>query len=157
LNHVPDRKTSVKQSIFARVAQLANANLNALLDSAEDPQKMLDQMVRDYSENIREAEAAVAQTIGNLRMAEDDHARAMNDASTWGNKAIAASRKADEFRAGGNSVDADKFDALAKLALQRQMTAESTAKARRRGWRRRTRWSTSSSRVWTRCAASCTS
>jgi phage shock protein A len=123
----------VKQSIFARVAQLAKANLNALLDSAEDPQKMLDQMVRDYSENIREAEAAVAQTIGNLRMAEDDHARAVNDANGWGNKAIAASRKADEFRAAGNSVDADKFDALARLALQRQMTAESTAKAQAPG------------------------
>src|SRR5215218_3267416 len=88
---ITDRKTPVKQSIFARVAQLAKANLNALLDSAEDPRKMLDQMVRDYSENIREAESAVAQTIGNLRMAEDDHARAVNDANTWGNKAIAAS------------------------------------------------------------------
>ncbi|WP_426767031.1 PspA/IM30 family protein [Pseudarthrobacter sp. 1G09] len=117
----------MKQSIFARVAQLAKANLNAVLDSAEDPQKMLDQMVRDYSNNIREAEAAVAQTIGNLRMAEDDHKRAVDDANSWGNKAIAASRKADEFRAAGNS-DADKFDALARLALQRQMTAESTAK-----------------------------
>ncbi len=123
----------MKQGIFARVAQLAKTNLNALLDSAEDPQKMPDQMVRDYSENTREAEAAVAQTIGNLRMAEDDHARVVNDANTWGNKAIAASRKADEFRAGGNSVDADKFDALARLALQRQMTAESTAKAQAPG------------------------
>ncbi|TQJ61009.1 phage shock protein A (PspA) family protein [Arthrobacter sp. SLBN-83] len=119
----------MKQSIFSRVAQLAKANLNALLDSAEDPQKMLDQMVRDYSENIREAEAAVAQTIGNLRMAEDDYNRAMDDANTWGNKAIAASRKADELRAAGNSVDADKFDALAKVAIGRQLTAESTAKA----------------------------
>jgi len=119
----------VKQSIFSRVAQLAKANLNALLDSAEDPQKMLDQMVRDYSENIREAEAAVAQTIGNLRMAEDDYRRAVNDANTWGSKAVAASRKADEFRAAGNSIDAHKFDALAKVAIGRQMTAESTAKA----------------------------
>ena len=118
----------MKQSIFSRVAQLAKANLNALLDSAEDPQKMLDQMVRDYSENIREAEAAVAQTIGNLRMAEDDYRRAVNDANTWGSKAVAASRKADEFRAAGNSIDADKFDALAKVAIGRQMTAESTAK-----------------------------
>ncbi|MDQ0144748.1 PspA/IM30 family protein [Pseudarthrobacter niigatensis] len=118
----------MKQSIFARVAQLAKANLNALLDSAEDPQKMLDQMVRDYSENIREAEAAVATTIGNLRMAEDDHRREVEDANSWGNKAIAASKKADEFRAAGNP-DADKFDALARLALQRQMAAEATGKA----------------------------
>ena len=119
----------MKQSIFARVAQLAKANLNTLLDSAENPQKMLDQMIRDYSENIREAEAAAAQTIGNLRMAEDDYTRAVNDANTWGSKAVAASRKADEFRAAGNNADADKFDALARLALSRQMTAESMAKS----------------------------
>ena len=35
---------------------------------------MLDQMVRDYTNSIREAEAAVAQTIGNLRLLEKDHA-----------------------------------------------------------------------------------
>ena len=56
-----------KQSIFGRIAQLAKANINAMIDSAEDPQKILDQMVRDYTENIREAESAVAQTIGTKR------------------------------------------------------------------------------------------
>ena len=59
----------VKQSIFGRIAQLAKANINALLDQAEDPQKMLDQMVRDYKANITEAEGAVAQTIGQAQVA----------------------------------------------------------------------------------------
>ena len=77
----------VKQSIFGRIAQLAKANINALLDAAEDPQKMLDQMVRDYTNNIAEAEAAVAQTIGNLRMLEQDHAEDVRDAAEWGSKA----------------------------------------------------------------------
>lgn len=85
---------------------------------------MLDQMVRDYSENIREAEAAVAQTIGNLRMLEEDHRRNVADANEWGRKALAASRKGDEFRSAGNASDAQKFDNLAKVALQRQMAAE---------------------------------
>lgn len=52
-----------KVSIFGRIAQLAKANINALLDSAEDPGKMLEQMVRDYTNSIVEAEAAVAQTL----------------------------------------------------------------------------------------------
>ena len=69
-----------KQSIFGRIAQLAKANINAIIDSAEDPQKMLDQMVRDYTENIREAESAVAQTIGNLRLLEKDHAEDLQEA-----------------------------------------------------------------------------
>ena len=70
-----------KQSIFGRIAQLAKANINAMIDSAEDPQKMLDQMVRDYTENIREAESAVAQTIGNLRLLEKDHAEDVQEAA----------------------------------------------------------------------------
>lgn len=117
-----------KQTIFGRIAQLAKANINALLDSAEDPQKMLDQMVRDYTNSIAEAEAAVAQTIGNLRMLEQDHAEDTRSITEWGNKAAAASRKADEFRQDGNTADADKFDNLAKIALGKQLEAERKAK-----------------------------
>src|SRR5690625_6920779 len=54
-----------KQSILGRIAQLTRANINALLDRAEDPEKMLDQLIRDYTNNIAEAEQAIAQTIGN--------------------------------------------------------------------------------------------
>ena len=64
-----------KQSILGRITQLAKANINALLDRAEDPQKMLDQLIRDYTNSIADAESAVAQTIGNLRLAETGAAR----------------------------------------------------------------------------------
>ncbi|PPG07611.1 hypothetical protein C5C27_14530 [Rathayibacter sp. AY2B7] len=117
-----------RQSIFGRIAQLAKANINALLDQAEDPQKMLDQMVRDYTDSIRDAEAAIATTIGNLRLLEDDYREDVQNAQEWGGKALAASRKADELRTGGSAGDADKFDALAKVALQRQIQSEKEAK-----------------------------
>lgn len=118
----------VKQSIFGRIATLAKANINALLDQAEDPQKLLDQMVRDYSNSIAEAESAVAQTIGNLRMLQEDYNEDRENARNWGNKALAASKKADEYRASGDLADAEKFDNLAKVAIQRQITAENEAK-----------------------------
>lgn len=117
-----------KQSIFGRIAQLAKANINALLDSAEDPKLMLDQMVRDYTNSIADAESAIAETIGNLRLLEDDHREDVEAAREWGNKALAASRKGDELRAAGDSAGADKFDALAKVALGRQITSEKEAK-----------------------------
>jgi phage shock protein A len=110
------------------MATLAKANINALLDQAEDPQKMLDQMVRDYSNSIAEAESAVAQTIGNLRMLQEDYNEDRENARNWGNKALAASRKADEYRASGDTADAEKFDNLAKVAIQRQITAENEAR-----------------------------
>ncbi len=118
-----------KQSIFGRISQLTKANINSMLDSAEDPEKMLDQMVRDYTNNIAEAEEAVAQTIGNLRMLEQDMVEDQRAAQEWGAKAVAASKKGDEFRQAGDAANADKFDNLAKVALQRQISAEGEVRA----------------------------
>ncbi|MDO7881485.1 PspA/IM30 family protein [Salinibacterium soli] len=118
-----------KQSILGRITQLLKANINALLDQAEDPQVLLDQLVRDYTNSIAEAESAVAQTIGNLRLMEQDHAEDVTAAQDWGRKALAASSKADELRSAGNTVDADKFDNLAKVALGKQVSSENEAKA----------------------------
>ncbi|CAN5319883.1 PspA/IM30 family protein [soil metagenome] len=117
-----------KQSILGRISQLMRANINALLDQAEDPQLMLDQLVRDFTNNIADAESAVAQTIGNLRLMEQDHAEDLEAAADWGRKALAASNKADELRAAGNTADADKFDNLAKIALGKQVSSETEAK-----------------------------
>lgn len=115
---------SNKQSIFGRVGRLARANINAMIDAAEDPGKMLDQLIRDYTQNISEAEQAVAQTIGNLRMMEEDLDQDRKAVEEWGGKALAASRKADELRASGDGTGADRFDALAKVAIGKQMDAE---------------------------------
>jgi len=121
-----------QQSIIGRITQLARANINALLDQAEDPQKMLDQMVRDYTSAISDAEGAVAQTIGNLRMMEDDAREAQSASAQWGAKAQAASKKADEMRAssdaGSDTTEADKFDNLARVALRKQIDGETDAR-----------------------------
>ncbi len=118
-----------KQSIFGRISTLIRANVNSLIDQAEDPEKMLDQLVRDYTNNIAEAEAAIAETIGQLRLLERDNAEDKKTAEEWGNKAIAASRKGDELRAAGDIAGADKFDNLAKVAIQRQVQTENEIKA----------------------------
>ncbi|MEW1694556.1 PspA/IM30 family protein [Streptomyces sp. NPDC091278] len=117
-----------KQTVLGRVTQLAKANIHALLDQAEDPQKMLDQLVREYTGNIGEAEEAVASTIGNLRLMEQDHQEDVAAAKEWGGKALAASRKADALRGAGQTAEADRFDNLAKVALGRQLQSEKEAR-----------------------------
>ncbi len=113
-----------QSSILGRIGQLVRANVNSLLDSAEDPEKMLDQLIRDFTDNIAEAEQAVAQTVGNLRLLEDDHREAQRAHAEWGGKAAAASRKAEEMRSEGNATEANRFDDLAKIALRRQLSFE---------------------------------
>ena len=115
-----------KANILNRVSMLAKANIHAMLDKAENPQKMLDQMVRDYTNNIHEAEKAVAQTIGQMRMQQDDLNKAHQDSKTWAEKAIAASNAAEKSRANGDHDNAQKFDNMAKMALQRQIDSENT-------------------------------
>lgn len=118
-----------KQSILGRIAQLTRANINALLDRAEDPEKMLDQLIRDYTSSISEAEEAVAVTIGNLRLAERDHAEDMAEAADWGNKAAAAASKAEDLRQSGDTEGADRFDKLARVAISKQIAAENEARS----------------------------
>jgi phage shock protein A len=114
----------VAETILGRIGQLVRANINAMLDSAEDPEKMLDQLVRDFTNNIEEAEQSVAQTVGNLRLLEADNREAQAAQAEWGAKAAAASRKGDEMRAAGNAAEADRFDELARIALRRQLSFE---------------------------------
>ena len=109
-------------TILGRIGQLVRANINALLDEAEDPERMLDQLVRDFTNNIADAEEAVAQTVGNLRLLEDDHREAQQAHADWGRKAEAAARKADEMRTAGNTGEADRFTELAKIAIRRQIS-----------------------------------
>ena len=107
-------------SILGRIGQLVRANVNAILDQAEDPEKMLDQLIRDFTNNIAEAEEAVAQTIGNLRLLEDDAREAREAARRVAEQGEGRLRPRRALRAEGNTAEADRFDALAKLALRRR-------------------------------------
>jgi len=117
-----------KQTIFGRISTLVRANINQIIDDAEDPQKMLDQLVRDYTNNIADAKTAIAQTIGNVRLLEQDHEEDKKAAVEWGQKAANASTAADKYRSEGKSAEADKFDNLAKIAIGKQIAAEQEVK-----------------------------
>jgi phage shock protein A len=114
--------------ILGRVGNILRANINDTLDKAEDPEKMIDQLVRDYTSNIQEAEQAVAQTVGNLRMTEEDLKKAQEEVGEWGSKAQAAAQKASELTGAGNTAEAARFDDLAKTALRQQISYENQAK-----------------------------
>ncbi|MFC4032663.1 PspA/IM30 family protein [Streptomyces polygonati] len=117
-----------KQTVLGRVAQLAKANVDALLDQAEDPQKMIDQLIRDYRETITAAEEAVTATVRNLRLMQQDHAEDVGAAAEWGTQARSASRKADALRIADRGAEGDRFDTLARIALSRQFQCEKEAK-----------------------------
>ncbi|WP_149184229.1 PspA/IM30 family protein [Streptomyces sp. TRM49041] len=118
-----------KHSILGRVTQLARANVRTVLDQAVDREEMLDQLIQEYAFNIGEAEKAVAMTLADLRLLEEDHREDLDAAREWGEKARVASAKADSLRASDRPQLADRFDTLARVALERQLQSEKNAKA----------------------------
>lgn len=83
-------------SLFKRISDNIRANINSLLDKAEDPEKMLDQYLRDMEEDITDAEAAVARQLAVARkfQAQLDDALAMVEKR--GAQAIEALKKGRE-------------------------------------------------------------
>jgi phage shock protein A len=50
-------------TLFKRIRDITSANINDLLDKAEDPVKMINQFLRDMEEDIAEVELSVAKQI----------------------------------------------------------------------------------------------
>ena len=67
--------------LFKRISDNMRANLNHLLDKAEDPVKMLEQYLRDMEDDIADAEVAVAKQIAVVKRFESSYkdAQAMAD------------------------------------------------------------------------------
>lgn len=99
--------------ILDRVSQLVRANVNDMLDRAEDPEKMINQILRDMQENIGEARKSVAAMIAQEKELEIDLAQTRKLSSEWQSKAERA-------------ISAGKDD-LAREALRRKKDNDENA------------------------------
>ncbi len=100
-------------NIIDRLTRLLSANINDALDRAEDPKKMLDQILRDMQGNIRTAREQVAGMIAQEKELEADLREATSLATEWQEKARRA-------------VAAGKDD-LAREALRRKHDNDANA------------------------------
>lgn len=96
--------------IFGRMADIFKANINDLLDKAEDPEKMIKQMVLEMEEAVNKATIAVGQTIANEKTLERQYNKNTADMNEWQNRAVQA-------------LNAGRED-LARQALERKNTIQ---------------------------------
>jgi phage shock protein A len=96
--------------IFSRIADIFKANVNDALDRAEDPEKMLKQMVLEMEESVNKATLAVAQAIANEKSLERKIAKAQEQSRDWQQKALQA-------------LQAGRED-LARAALEKKAIAD---------------------------------
>lgn len=82
--------------IFSRIADIFKSNVNDAIDKAENPEKMLRQMVLEMEESVNKATLSVGQAIANERSLERKHKKALADSAEWQNKAKRALEAGNE-------------------------------------------------------------
>lgn len=100
-------------NIFQRITTLLRANINDLIDRAEDPEKMIKQLVQDLQNQLIQTKTAVAQSLADQYVLERKLTAVTEEAQTCESRAQLA-------------VD-NQNDDLARTALQRMNSLNKSA------------------------------
>jgi len=82
--------------IFSRLAQLIKSNLNDLISNSEDPEKMLNQVVLEMSNQLIEAKKQVAASIADEKRLAKQLEQETANATEWERRAMMALRAGNE-------------------------------------------------------------
>ncbi len=96
--------------IFQRLSDLLKANVNDLIDRAEDPEKMVKQIIIDMQKELSKATQAYGKAKASERLAERQYVNAQKVSADWESKAKAALAAGDQE--------------LAKKALSKKVKAD---------------------------------
>lgn len=100
--------------VFDRISRIIRSNISDLLDRAEDPEKVLQQIMVDMQQDLREAKLQVAAAIRDQKKLEIRYQENLDMADRWEKRAISAVEEGD--------------DTLAKEALRRKRASEQLAR-----------------------------
>ena len=77
-------------AIFERLSDLLKANVNDMLDKAEDPEKMVKQIIIDMEAQVNSATQALGAAMGSENQAFKQLESAKAASEDWNNKAKTA-------------------------------------------------------------------
>ncbi|MCA9693164.1 MAG: PspA/IM30 family protein, partial [Myxococcales bacterium] len=106
--------------LFSRIGTLFRSNINELINKAEDPEKMLNQVLVDMKQQLVEAKKQVAVAIADEKRLKKQHETEAAKAAEWEKKAMLAIRAGD--------------DNLARAALQRKKSHDEIASSLLQQW-----------------------
>ncbi len=101
--------------LIDRILRVIRANINNLIGSAEDPEKILEQTVTDMQDDLVQLRQAVAQAIATQKRSERQAHQAQSTADEWYRRAQLALQQANE--------------PLAREALTKRKSYQETATA----------------------------
>jgi phage shock protein A len=100
-------------AVLERVATLVRANLNDLIDRAEDPEKMIKQVILDMENQLLQVKTQVAISMADQHLLQKKHADQEDRSAEWMKKAeLAVDRQQDDLA----RAALERYQSFTKLA-----------------------------------------
>ena len=113
-------------SIFSRMTDIINSNLNALLDKAEDPEKMVRLIIQEMEEALVEVRSTSARAIADRKELQRRMQWQDAEAQEWERKAEVAVLKGRDDLAKGALIESNKARESAALLNEELQALEGT-------------------------------
>ena len=81
--------------IFSRISDILRANINDMLDKAEDPEKLVKQIIADMQKELTKSTQALGKAVASERMVEKQYRSACAVSASWESRAKAALKAGD--------------------------------------------------------------
>jgi len=105
--------------IFTRVSDIIHSNINAMLDKAEDPEKLIRLMIQEMEDTLVEIKASCAGAMATKKKVQRELDEALARADQWGHKAQLAVNKGREDLAREALIEKRRYRERAE-ALERE-------------------------------------